>query len=239
MESVLNKGVWLGVLTGVQPADSNEERVLAGTIVALIEIREAIEERLGVLATGQLVIAKEIAETITNHLSPEINGQNAGIMQIAEAIHENTAVQGEIVARAGTIEQQGVEMLEGFDEIRGDLESMRSAMEATAAGHVRAGQDGGGPGGPPAPARKVADGSKGDRAKARRGQAGQGRRGGDAGVSARRRLIDRAGGRKLLIAPNDSTAGVDHGPRDISNPRNRRPGAQKNFSRISDFGYNT
>ena len=130
MESVLNKGVWLGVLTGVQPADSNEERVLAGTIVALIEIREAIEERLGVLATGQLVIAKEIAETITNHLSPEINGQNAGIMQIAEAIHENTAVQGEIVARAGTIEQQGVEMLEGFDEVRGDLESMRSAMEA-------------------------------------------------------------------------------------------------------------
>jgi Mg2+ and Co2+ transporter CorA len=81
MESVLRKDAWFGVVTGMQPADSNDQRILAAVIVSLIEIREAIEE--------------------------------------------NTAVQQKIADRAGVIEDQGIEMLQSFDEIRRDLGSLQ------------------------------------------------------------------------------------------------------------------
>jgi hypothetical protein len=107
MDSVLGKDAFQMAVEGkLKMLEIEDLRVAAALVVALIEIREAVEEGFGKLAMGQLVVAKEIAD----------------------AIRENTAVQKAIADRAGTIEEQGVEMLKGFDEIREDLQAQRAVV---------------------------------------------------------------------------------------------------------------
>lgn len=76
-------------------------------VVALIEIREALEDWLGILATGQRVIAKEIADVI----------------------RENTAVQQQILDRSVDAEQSFKDLAANLTTLLRDIEGVRATMK--------------------------------------------------------------------------------------------------------------